>query len=103
MYVFLMAPPSGGQEGAILNFVFLGALFLVFYFFIIRPQSQKQKKVEKMISELKKGDKIVTTGGIIAHIQSIEDKSVLAEVDSGVKVRFTKASIVDVNHAKKES
>ncbi len=56
-----------------------------------------------MISELKKGDKIVTTGGIIAHIQSIEDKSVLAEVDSGVKVRFTKASIVDVNPAKKES
>ena len=56
---FLMAPPGGGSEGALLNFVFLGALFFVFYFFIIRPQSKKQKEIQNKIASIKKGDKIM--------------------------------------------
>lgn len=94
---FLMAPPDAGSEGAIMNFVFLGALFLVFYFFIIRPQSKKQKETQQKIASIKKGDKIVTSGGIIAIVHSIEDATLLAEVDSGVKVRFLKNSVTDVN------
>lgn len=95
--VFLMAPPGGGSEGALLNFVFLGALFFVFYFFIIRPQSKKQKEIQNKIASIKKGDKIVTSGGIIAIVHSIEEETILAEVDSGVKVRFLKHSVTDVN------
>lgn len=95
---FLMAPPpGGGSDGAIMNFVFLGALFFVFYFFIIRPQSKKQKEIQNKIAAIKKGDKIVTSGGIIAVVQSIEEDTVLAEVDSGVKVRFLKNAVTDVN------
>jgi len=81
----------------------MGAIFLVFYLFIIRPQSKKQKEIQKKISDLKKNDKIVTSGGIIAIINSIDEDTVLAEIDSGVKARFTKASIVDVNPPKNES
>lgn len=103
MTVFMMAPPGAGSDGALLNFVFLGALFLVFYFFIIRPQSKRQKEIQAKIASVKKGDKIITSGGIVATVQSVEDDSVLAEVDSGVKVRFIKSAITDVNPPKKSS
>jgi preprotein translocase subunit YajC len=96
-----MGDPS--QGGSMMSLLFMGAIFLVFYLFIIRPQSKKQKEIQKKISDLKKNDKIVTSGGIIAIINSIDEDTVLAEIDSGVKARFTKASIVDVNPPKNES
>ena len=85
------------EDAGWMNLVFIGLIFAVFYFFIIRPQSKKQKEIQEKVSNLKKGDKIVTSGGIIAPVTSVEEDSVLAEVDSGVKVRFTKNSITDVN------
>ncbi|MEX1011051.1 MAG: preprotein translocase subunit YajC [Balneolaceae bacterium] len=94
---FLMASPDGGSEGAIINLLFLGALFFVFYFFIIRPQSKRQKEIRTKVEGMRKGDKIVTSGGILGHVNSIDDETVLVEVDSGVKVRFQKAAITDVN------
>ncbi len=81
----------------LLNFIFLGALFFVFYFFIIRPQSKRQKEIREKVDNMKKGDKIVTSGGLIGQLNSISDDSVLLEVDSGVKIRFLKNSITDVN------
>ncbi|MDR8390671.1 preprotein translocase subunit YajC [Aliifodinibius sp. S!AR15-10] len=85
-----------------MNLVFIGLIFAVFYFFIIRPQQQKQKEIQEKVSNLEKGDKIVTSGGIIAKVTSVEDDSVLAEVDTDVKVRFTKNSITDVNPNKND-
>lgn len=96
-YVFLMAPPDGGSDGAIINLLFLGALFFVFYFFIIRPQTKRQKEIQKKVEGMKKGDKVVTSGGLIGHLNSNDDHTVLLEVDSGVKIRFQKQAIVDVN------
>jgi len=94
---FLMAPSDGGTDGMLLNFIFLGALFFVFYFFIIRPQSKRQKEIREKVENMKKGDKVVTSGGLIGQLNSISDDSVLLEVDSGVKIRFLKSSITDVN------
>lgn len=85
------------EDAGWMNLVFIGLIFAVFYFFIIRPQSQKQKEIQEKVSKLEKGDKIVTSGGIIAQVTTVDDDTVLAEVDSGVKVRFTKNSITDVN------
>lgn len=99
--LFLMGDPA--QGGSMMSLLFMGAIFLVFYLFIIRPQSKKQKEIQNKISELKKNDKIITSGGIIAIVNSIDEDTVLAEIDSGVKARFTKASIVDVNPPKNES
>lgn len=97
---FLMGSPDSGSEGAIINLLFLGALFFVFYFFIIRPQSKRQKEIRQKVEAMKKGDKIVTSGGLIGQLNSIDDDTVLLEVDSGVKIRFQKGSITDVNPEK---
>jgi len=98
--IFLMMPPEGG-DGGLLNLLFPLLLIVVFYLFLIRPQSKRQKEIQKKVEEMKKGDKVVTNGGIIGTISSIEDDSVLVEVDTNVKVRFIKSSIVDVNPNKK--
>lgn len=94
---FMMAPPDGGSGGAIINLLFLGALFFVFYFFIIRPQSKKQKEIQQKVEAMKNGDKVITSGGLIGQVNSIDDDTVLLEVDNGVKIRFQKGSITDVN------
>ena len=97
---FLMGNPEAGGDGAIINLLFLGALFFVFYFFIIRPQSKRQKEVQKKVSEMKKGDKAVTSGGLIGIVNTIDEETVLLEIDSGVKARFQKGAITDVNPGK---
>lgn len=97
---FMMSPPDGGSDGAIINLLFLGGLFFVFYFFIIRPQSKRQKEIQQKVEAMKKGDKVVTSGGIIGQLNSIEDDSVLVEVDSNVKIRVLKSAITDVNPGK---
>lgn len=97
----LMAPPAEGGGDGLIGLMFPLLLILVFYFFLIRPQSKRQREIQKKVSELKKGDKVVTTGGIIGTVSSIEDDSILLEVDSNVKIRFTKASVIDVNPNKK--
>ncbi|MDZ7806115.1 MAG: preprotein translocase subunit YajC [Gracilimonas sp.] len=99
--LFLMGQP-GDESAGILNLVFLGAIFLVFYFFIIRPQSKRQKEIQKMVEEMKKGDKIVTSSGIIGILDKIEENEVLVDVDSGTKIRMLKSAITDVNPNKKD-
>lgn len=94
---FLMAPPDSGSDGAIINLLFLAALFFVFYFFIIRPQSKRQKEIQQKVSAMKKGDKVITSGGLIGQLSSVDEHTVLLEVDSGVKIRFQKGAITDVN------
>lgn len=101
--LLLMGAPQGGDSGSgIINLVFLGGIFLVFYFFIIRPQSQRQKEITRKVTEMKKGDKVVTSSGIIGILNTIEDDSVLVEVGNNVKIRFLKNAITDVNPNKAE-
>ncbi|MEX1013910.1 MAG: preprotein translocase subunit YajC [Candidatus Paceibacterota bacterium] len=98
---FMMSSPDGDAGGSgMINLIFLGAIFFVFYFFIIRPQSKRQKEIQNKVSEMKKGDKVVTGGGMIGIVNSIDDETVLLEIDSGVKARFQKSSITDVNPGK---
>ena len=97
----MMAPPQGDGGGAMINLVFLGAIFFVFYFFIIRPQTKRQKEIQTKVSEMKKGDKVFTSGGMMGIVSSIDDDSVLLEIDNGVKARFQKNAITDVNPNKK--
>lgn len=99
LFLLLTGSP---EDAGWMNLVFIGLIFAVFYFFIIRPQQKKQKEIEEKVSNIEKGDKIVTSGGIIAKVTSVEDDSVLAEVDTDVKVRFTKNSITDVNPNKND-
>jgi preprotein translocase subunit YajC len=99
--ILLMADPEGGSPFA--SFIFLGLIFFIFWFFIIRPQSKKQKEIQQKVSEMRKGDKVVSSGGLLGIVHTIDDESVLLEVDKDVKVRVLKTAIVDVNPNKKSS
>ena len=69
-------------------------LFVIMWAFMIRPQRKQQKELEKFRNELKKGDKVVTAGGIYGTVDEIKDRSVLIKVDGEVNLRVDKNSIV---------
>jgi preprotein translocase subunit YajC len=73
--------------------IMMGAIVLVFYFFMIRPQTKKAKDQKKFVTELKKGDKIVTTAGMHGRIAEINDATVLVETEGGGKIRHDKSAI----------
>lgn len=75
------------------NFILIGGIALIFYFFMIRPQQQKQKAQRNFIDTIKKGDMVVTIGGVHGKVVSIEDNSVVLDVDRGAKIKFDKSSI----------
>ncbi len=85
---------QAGQGSALTSFLPLLLIIVVFYFFIIRPQMKKQKELKKFRDELKKGDKIVTTGGIYGKIVDIQEHTVIMEVENQVRLRIDKAAII---------
>lgn len=74
--------------------IMLALIFVVMWFFMIRPQKKQQKELQKFRDSLKKGDKIVTIGGIYGTVVEVKDATVLVEVDNGVKMRFSKQALV---------
>ena len=87
---FLQTAGSGSMMASLMP-IFL--IFVVFYLFIIRPQNKKQKETERMISSLKKGDKVMTIGGIYGVVSSAKDKTVIVKVDDNCKIEFSKSAI----------
>jgi len=89
----LMGPPQPGQS-PLMQFLPLIAIVVVFYFFMIRPQMKKAKEQKKYIESLKKGDKILTIGGIYGKIVEVrEDGSLVMEVEDGTKMRISKNAV----------
>lgn len=89
--IFLQA--AGGSGAIVQQLLFFGAIFLVFYFFFIRPQQTKQKEQKKFREALKKGDQVVTIGGLHGRVYATEGDQVVLEVDRSVKLTFEKTSI----------
>ena len=75
------------------QFLMLGGMVAIFYFFFIRPQQKKQKDQKKFIEEIKKGDSVVTLGGIHGKVVAIEDGIITLDVDRGNKLLVEKSSI----------
>jgi len=69
-------------------------IFVVMWLFMIRPQQKKQKEVEKFRQGLKKGDKVVTIGGIYGTVVEVKDNTLFLEIDQNVKIKVDKASVV---------
>jgi preprotein translocase subunit YajC len=94
--LFLILQPAQGQpQGSSASmWILLLLMFVVMYFFMIRPQRKQQKELERFRNELKKGDKVVTAGGIYGTVAEIQERSVLIKVDGEVKLRVDKNSIV---------
>lgn len=92
MISIILAQASAG--GGILGQVFLfGSIILIMYFFMIRPQQKKQKDTKKFIEEIKKGDDVVTIGGLHGKVSSVEGDVVFMELDRGLKVKVEKSAI----------
>jgi preprotein translocase subunit YajC len=101
------AAAAGGEQTLLTTIVPLAAIFAVFYFLLIRPQTKKAKEHSQMLSELKRNDEIVTTGGIIGRITELGDKVVTIELAPNVRVRMERSQIASLSpygkaQAKKE-
>jgi preprotein translocase subunit YajC len=89
--VLLQAQSSGlGSMGPLLMIVLL---FVIMYFFMIRPQQKKQKEVQKMREALKSGDRVVTSGGIYGKLKEINDTHFIVEIADNVRIKVDKASV----------
>ncbi|HEY7728315.1 MAG TPA: preprotein translocase subunit YajC [Candidatus Eisenbacteria bacterium] len=88
-------PPSGGEQ-FLFTFAPLIAIAFIFYFMIIRPQHRKQKETERMLAGIKKGDRVLTSGGIFGTVVGTKDEIVVLKVADDVKVEFNRQSIVRV-------
>lgn len=83
-------------ESPIMSFLPLILIFLVFYFLIIRPQLQKSKQHQQLVSNLKIGDKIITSSGIFGVIKEIDGKEAVVEIANDTKIRILKSYIAEV-------
>jgi len=104
VFPLLMAAPQGegsGGGGGLIGLLPIVLIFAVFYFLIIRPQNKKQKETQRMLSELKKGDRVVTIGGIHGTVQSLKEGSVILKVDENCKIEFTRSAIASMEAAGK--
>ena len=91
----LQAAPS--STGSLLTtFIPFGLVILIFYFLIIRPQNKKQKETQKMLTALKKGDRIVTIGGVHGVIFAVKEGTVVVKVDENCKIEYSRSAIATV-------
>ena len=86
------AAPQQGSGGSM--WIMLALIFVVMWFFMIRPQRKQQKEIQAFRDGLKKGDKVVTIGGIYGTVCEIKENNVLIEVDNNVKIRVSKQALV---------
>jgi preprotein translocase subunit YajC len=95
---YAMAPPQGGGQqggpaGLLTSLLPLVLIFVVFYFLLIRPQQKRAKEHKQMIENLKKGDKIITSGGVYGVIEAVGTNTVTVKIAENVKVKFGKAYV----------
>lgn len=84
---------QAGEGGGLSSLILFGGIAIVFYFFMIRPQQKKQKEQKKFIEEIKRGDNVITIGGIHGKVMSTDETTVTLEVDKGVKMTFNKSAV----------
>jgi preprotein translocase subunit YajC len=90
------ASAGGGAAGFFIQMAPLLLIFVIFWFLLIRPQQQKMKTHRAMIDAVKKGDSVVTGGGLIGKVTKVDGDTVEVEIASGVKVKAVKSTLTDV-------
>jgi preprotein translocase subunit YajC len=97
VYLFYLGQPASGtagQSNPLLTFLPLILVFVVFYFFMIRPQMKKQKEMNAYRSSLKRGDKVITTGGIYGRVYEVKDNYVTIDVGGEIKLKVDKSALL---------
>ncbi|MFV0293187.1 MAG: preprotein translocase subunit YajC [Paracoccus sp. (in: a-proteobacteria)] len=93
---FAQSVGGAGGAGAIAQFIPLILIFVIMYFLILRPQQKRVREHREMVSALKRGDQIVTQGGLIGKVTDVKDEEVTVEIAQGVKVRVVRGTISQV-------
>lgn len=87
------AAPGAGGMGSYSGILMMVLIFVVFYFFMIRPQSKRQKEIKKQREAMKPGDSVVTSGGIYGKVKDIKETSVIIEIAENVRIKVDKNSV----------
>ena len=90
---FVMLAQAGGQGSALAQFVPILLIFGIFYFLLLAPMRKRQKQHQALLTALKRGDKVVTNGGLLGEIAAVEDRIVHLKLSDNVKVRLVKSAI----------
>lgn len=101
------AAAAGQQQGSSWTFwIMMLLIFVVFYFFMIRPQTKKQKELQKQRDAMKKGDRVITAGGIYGEIKEVQDNALLITIAKDITIKVDKGSVYasaeDAQQAPKE-
>jgi preprotein translocase subunit YajC len=91
--LLLAGSPSGGEQGPLPGFILMGLIFAIFYFVLILPMKQKQRKLEDLVKTLKAGDKVVLSSGIFGTIVAVEDDAFAVRIDQSTKIRVLKSAV----------
>ena len=92
--IIAMAPQQGGAEGGLMSTLIMFALIIgIFYFLILRPQQKRQKERQKLLDSVKKGDKVVTAGGMHGTVAGLDEKSLLIQVADNIKLKFDRSAV----------
>lgn len=98
MLNLIMQAAPGGAGGAFAQILPLLLIFVIFWFLLIRPQQQRMKKHKEMLGELKRGDEIVTNGGLLGKITKVSDDVLTIDLGEGNKVKAMRSMIADVRN-----
>ena len=91
----LLQAAEGAKGAGWTNMVMLLLIFVIFYFFMIRPQTKRQKEIKKFQDSLENGKTVITQGGIYGRVREVKDNYVLVEIADGVKIRVNKNMVFD--------
>jgi preprotein translocase subunit YajC len=101
--IALLQSAGSGGAAALIQFAPIVAIGLVFYFLVIAPANKQRKKTQEMISSLKKGDRVITTGGIYGTVQGVEPDALYLKIAENVKVKVARSAISGVVTGESES
>jgi preprotein translocase subunit YajC len=97
--ILALAPPpggGGGDGGMMSTLIMFGLIIAIFYFMILRPQQKRQKERQHMLDAVKKGDRIITAGGLHGTVAGLDEKTILVQVAENVKMKFDRSAVTSI-------
>ena len=92
-YAAAQPPGNGGSSAVVVQVLFFAAIFAIFYFLLIRPQQKQRKQREAMLTSVKRGDRVVTSGGLHGTVVGLNEQTVILKVTDQVKLEFDRSAI----------